>query len=67
MINGPEAALRTADARIAWVLGHAQMSPWLKGALQTALDGDPVELGNDVEVLRQLLQTRAEVWVQCRR
>jgi hypothetical protein len=55
--------LAAVEAQIAWVLGHADISPWLKQALRSALDRDPVETGNDVEVLRHLLQKRARACV----
>jgi hypothetical protein len=64
MIREPEVALKVAEAQIAWTLDHAGMSPWLKAALYAALDDDPVAVGNDVEVLRNLLQVRANAWVQ---
>ena len=50
------------DARIAWVLDHAGTSQWLKHALRSALQSDPVSVSNEVEVLRQLLQSRADAW-----
>ena len=51
-------------ARIDWVLDNAGTSAWLKEALRRALEADPVSVGNDVEVLRQLLQQRATLWVR---
>ena len=51
-------------ARIDWVLDNAGTSAWLKEALRRALEADPVTVGNDVEILRQLLQRRAALWVR---
>lgn len=48
-----------AETRIAWVLNHPDMSDWLKQALRTAVDVDPVGLQNDVELLRHLVTPRA--------
>ena len=55
--------LAAVEAQIAWVLGHTGISPWLKQALKSALDGDPVVASNDVEVLGYLLQRRARALV----
>jgi hypothetical protein len=55
----PEVALAEIDRRIAWVLTHSGTSPWLRAALQAALDGDPLLVANDVEMLRHLLVPRA--------
>ncbi len=64
MSNKPETMLAKSDEQIAWVLGHEGMSPWLKRALLDALATDPIAAGNDVEVLRHLLQARAEAWAR---
>lgn len=64
MSNEPETRLAESDEQIAWVLGHEGMSPWLKRALHDALATDPIAAGNDVEVLRHLLQVRAEAWAR---
>lgn len=55
----PEVELAVIDRRIAWVLGHPGTSPWLKAALEAALRNDPVEIANDVEMLRHLLLPRS--------
>ena len=62
MTPEPEVELKIADARVAWVLDHGGMSPWLKRALREALAADPVGVANDVEILRYLLQPRAAAW-----
>ena len=47
------------DAQIAWVLAHPHMSDWLKQALCAANGRDPIELQNDMEILRHLVVPRA--------
>lgn len=49
------------NAQIAWVLAHPTMSPWLRDALRTALEQDPIDVLNDLEVLRYVLNLRCEV------
>jgi hypothetical protein len=56
--------LRDAEQRIAWVLEHPGMSSWLKNALRTALDCDPVQIVNDLEILRTLLPPRTDALVK---
>lgn len=51
----PETKLALAEARIEWVLEPPHTSDWLKKALRTADDLDPIELQNDVEMLRHLI------------
>jgi hypothetical protein len=55
--------LAAADARIAWVLDHPHMSDWLKRALRMADGLDPVALQNDVEMLKQLIVSRAQAQI----
>lgn len=64
MIQHPDTLLCVADARIAWVLDHPQMSEWLKQAVRTSDGLDPVALLNDVEVLSQLIRFRANIQVE---
>ena len=59
-----ENELAAADARIAWVLDHPQVSDWLKAALRTAVGLDPVRLQNDIEMLRQLIIARAQAQIE---
>ena len=62
----PEIRLAVANARIAWVLDHPQMSEWLKQALG-ALEGlDPTELQNDVEMLGHLITPRCQAQIEIR-
>lgn len=52
----PAIAMQTNDERIAWVLAHPQMSPWLKAALRSATQCHPVEVQNHLEILNLLLR-----------
>ena len=54
-----EDSLKEIDYRIAWVLGHPGMSPWLKTALGTALARDHLAVVNDLEILNLLLRSRS--------
>ncbi|MBN8977380.1 MAG: hypothetical protein J0I08_12965 [Rhizobiales bacterium] len=49
------------DKRISWVLEHRTMSRWLKDALNSALDRNPIDLLNDLEILNHLLRARSSV------
>lgn len=49
-------APQTNDERIAWVLAHPRMSPWLKAALEGARKCHPVDVQNDLEILNLLLR-----------
>jgi hypothetical protein len=53
--------LAEAQRRIDFVLNHPHMSAWLKDVVRTALDRNPVEVLNDLEILNQLLRVRCEV------
>jgi hypothetical protein len=52
--------LREAEQRIEWVLADPNMSAWLKSALGTAHDRDPVHLLNDLEILCLLLRSKSQ-------
>lgn len=56
--------LHTNDERIAWVLAHPGMSPWLKEALRSARQRDPVEVLNELEILNLLLRTECEARIR---
>lgn len=56
--------LAIADARIAWVLEHPHMSEWLKQALRAADGLDPIELQNDVEMLRHLIVPKSQAQIE---
>lgn len=55
--------LRQAEMRIEWVLAHPKMSPWLKEALRSALDRDPIDVLNELEILAILLRHRSEALI----
>ena len=50
--------MQTRD--IARVLVDPSASHWLKNAISSSLDRDPVDAANDAAVLSQLLQQRAD-------
>ena len=55
----PRTTLRETEQRINWVLENPKMSDWLKTALKTCQDRDPVALLNDLEILQTILQPHA--------
>lgn len=61
--QGANHRLKAAEERIQWVLDHPGMSDWVKGALRTALDCNPVDVLNDLEILNNLLRLRAEALI----
>lgn len=63
-MSAPDDVLRTMDERIAWIMAHPGMSPWLKTALQDAGDRDPIELLNALEILTPLLRARCHALIQ---
>ena len=63
MLPSPtEIDVLSTERRIARALGHPAFSDWRKQALRSALDRDPTALGNDLELLEQLLRP----WVEAR-
>lgn len=58
--------LQQAEQRIDWVLSHPGMSTWLKDALRTARDRDPVAILNDLAMLYSLLQPRSQALIDRR-
>lgn len=48
------------DALIAQILLDPSCSFWLKNALETALQRDPVDAANDAELLAKVLGDRAK-------
>ena len=44
------------ERRIAWILAHPGISEWLKDTLSKALDRDPIDVANDLELLIHLLR-----------
>jgi len=56
--------LTEAEDRIGWVLAHPGMSGWLKDSLRTAVDRDPVEVLNDLEMLNVLLRAKSYAHIE---
>lgn len=54
-------SIEEIDKRISWVLEHRSMSRWLKDALNSALDRNPIDILNDLEILNHLLRARSGV------
>jgi hypothetical protein len=50
----------TREFEIEQVLADPAASFWLKEALSSALDRDPVDAANDAEVLAQILDRRCQ-------
>jgi hypothetical protein len=55
--------MSVAEGRIAFILEHPAASSWLKDALRTGIRRDPIDLGNDLELLYILLHnwTKAKI------
>jgi hypothetical protein len=60
---GDDRELEQVEERIAWVLSHQGMSPWLKTTLEAALTRDPIDVINDLEILHFLLRQRCKLLV----
>ncbi|NDV89500.1 hypothetical protein GTW51_22935 [Aurantimonas aggregata] len=58
--SSPADAVSEDERQIAWVLAHPGMSDWLKDALKSAADRDPVHLLNDLEILGLLLRRKSQ-------
>lgn len=56
----PLKAPASVDAQIDFVLGHPDMSDWIKQTLREALGCSPIEVLNDLEILNQILRARSE-------
>lgn len=55
--------LAAVDASIAWTIDHAGTEAWVKHALRSAVETDPVAAANSAEVLVVLLRRRAAAWI----
>ncbi|QPC95913.1 hypothetical protein [Mesorhizobium sp. INR15] len=55
----PDDTLPKIEKHIAWVLAHPGMSAWLKDALRTSADRDPVDLLGDLAMLSLLLKAKS--------
>ncbi len=49
-----------SEAHIRSALAHPAFSEWLKAALRSAIDRDPLAVANDLELLTHLLRPWAE-------
>lgn len=58
--SDPAAAL---DASITWLLDHARVSDWLKAALRSGRDFDPMVLQSDLQLLSFVLGRRIEAQI----
>jgi len=58
------AQLREAQQRIAWIDSHAGFSDWLKIALKSAVERNPVDVINDLEILTQVLRAWTTAAIQ---
>jgi hypothetical protein len=56
--------LRSAEERIEWVLSNPDISEWLKHALHGAMDRDPVDLLNELEILNALLRPKCQCLIE---
>jgi hypothetical protein len=59
-----DSALIRSNDDIDWVLSRPSMSSWLKEALKTARDRDPIDVLNDLEILNHILRTRSNACIQ---
>ena len=50
----------SVDAQIEFVLGHPDMSDWIKDTLRQALACSPIEVLNDLEILNRVLRAWAD-------
>ena len=53
-----------AEQRVAWLMGHPDLSFWLKRTLQTALTQDPIKVLNEIELLHDALRFRTAAIVR---
>lgn len=51
------------EGQITFILGHPQISLWLKSALSGALGRDPISVLNDLEILNLILRNRSELLI----
>ena len=54
----------TTTDEIQKTLANKSTSAWLKQALESALERDPVDAANDAEVLTELLARRCDLLLQ---
>jgi hypothetical protein len=56
MPKSPIIPMPEVERRIAWILAHPDISDWLKATVRKALDRDPIDVANDLEILIHLLR-----------
>lgn len=56
--------VNVSEQRIAWTINHPDMSGWLKEALRTALEQDPVAVLNDLEILKDLINLWTDAQIE---
>lgn len=52
------------DAHIAWLLEHPGVSDWLKAALRSARECDPIVLNSELHLLSFVLGRRVEAQIK---
>lgn len=62
--NSVSETLKMTEERIDWVLSSANISEWLKDALRSAMDRDPVGILNELEMLNTLLRPRCQCLIE---
>lgn len=60
MTSEQNATISTAEETIETTLSDPSASNWLKTALETAMNRDPVDAANDASHLAELLNQRAD-------
>ena len=56
-------AQRTVEEQLSFVMAHPGISEWLKNALRSALERDPIEVLNDLEILNLILRNRSHMLI----
>lgn len=56
--------LMAINEQISWTLSRPAMSPWLKNALKSALDRNPIDVLNDLEILDHLLRAQSDARIR---
>lgn len=54
-----------AEKRINFILSNPDISPWLRETVKSALDRDPIEVLNDIEILNHSLRYWCEERRRC--
>jgi hypothetical protein len=56
-----EDRLEQVNKRIQFALEHPGLSNWLKNTVSAALERDPIDVLNDLEIINTTLKTRYEL------